>query len=281
MSLPGHLLEDAIDLGLQTGFGDEYLRIGHVKYFADGGVGARTAWMVEPFCDAGTGMATIDLGEMQEALEKADRAGLSVMIHAVGDRANREVISLFEKLEAYRKRHGYPGVAIPHRIEHVQVIQPEDVHRLRVLPLTLCVTPCNMVLDMNLIDQALAQRGAWSYAFRQLHDSGARVIYSSDSPVCDPQPIAAIHAAVTRKRPDNTPVDGWHPQERVTVAEATGAYTTAAAAAHGVSDLGAIRPGARADLVVLDKNIYAIDPEEILATDVVMTMFDGRIVYEK
>ena len=200
VTLPGQRLDEIIGLGLRTGFGNDRLRVGHVKYFSDGGMGARTAWMVDPFLDAGCGMPMVDMKELARSVFRADRAGLAVMIHAVGDRANRELIDLFEGLEAERRRSGTPSPAVPHRIEHVQMIRPEDADRLGRLPLALCLTPANLLLDMNLIDTAVGEKGCWAYDFRRLMDCGAPVMFSSDCPVCDPAPLLGMHAAVTRRR---------------------------------------------------------------------------------
>ena len=199
VTLPGHQLDDIIGLGLRTGFGNDKLRVGHVKYFSDGGMGARTAWMIDPFLDAACGMPLMDMANLERDIDKADAAGLSVMVHAVGDRANQELINIFESIESRRARSGSPFLPIPHRIEHVQMIRPADVDRLRRLKLALCVTPANMILDMNLIDAAVGEKGKWAYAFRQLMDTGAPVMFSSDCPVCDPDPLLGIHAAVTRQ----------------------------------------------------------------------------------
>ena len=128
MSLPGHQLDNIIGLGLRSGFGSDRLQIGHIKFFSDGGMGARTAWMIDPYLDAECGMPLMDMQLLAKDIEKADQAGLSVMVHAIGDRANREIINIFENLEA--KRNKIPAPLSPpfrHRIEHVQMIRPEDV----------------------------------------------------------------------------------------------------------------------------------------------------------
>jgi predicted amidohydrolase YtcJ len=281
VSLPGAQLDDIIGLGLRTGFGCDRLRIGHVKFFADGGMGARTAWMIDPFLDAGCGMPLMDMERLAEDVARADAAGLSVMIHAVGDRANRELVNLFAGLEKVRSRSGRPRPAMCHRIEHVQMIRPEDADRLGELNLALCVTPSNMVLDMNLIDTAVGEKGQWTYAFRRLMDSGAAVMFSSDCPVCDPAPLPAIHAAVTRQRADGSPANGWHAHERIRVQEALAAYTATPAAVHRATDLGVIAAGYRADLAVLSENILKSNPSRIPDTHVDMTVFDGRIVYRQ
>jgi hypothetical protein len=279
VTLPGHRLDEIIDLGLRTGFGNDRLRIGHVKYFSDGGMGARTAWMVDPFRDAGCGMPLVDMAELAQSVLRADRAGLAVMIHAVGDRANRELIALFEGLEENRRRSGALRPAVPHRIEHVQMIRPEDAERLGRLPLALCLTPANLLLDMNLIDAAVGEKGRWAYDFRRLMDCGAPVMFSSDCPVCDPAPLLGMHAAVTRRRTDGTPEAGWHPASRVTMQEALAAYTTTPAAVHGIPDVGMVAPGKRADLAVLSANILGPATPWLPDVRVDMTLFDGRIVH--
>ena len=134
---------------------------------------------------------------------------------------------------------------------------------------------------MNLIDLALGEKGKWTYALRQLMDTGAPVMFSSDCPVCDPDPLLGIHAAVTRQRVDGTPPGGWYPDSRVTVVEAINAYTSTPAAVHNARHLGTIAPDNRADLVVLSKNILMIPPAQIPDVRVDMTLFDGRIVHRR
>lgn len=278
VTLPGDRLEAAAALGLRTGFGDARLRIGHLKFFADGGMGARTAWMVEPFLDAGCGMPTTTGEELRRQIRRAHSAGLAVMIHAVGDRALREIIGAFESLEEETDSGG--GPAVPHRIEHAQMVHPDDLPRLARLPVAVCMTPPNMILDINLVDACLGKRGRWAYAFRDVWDSGVPVLFSSDCPVCDPAPLIGIHAAVTRTRRDGTPRGGWYPDGRMTVAEAVAAYTRIPAAVHGLAhEQGVIAPGRRADVTALSRDIYTIDPMEIPEVEVDLTFFDGRIVH--
>jgi len=279
VSLSGHELDKIIALGLRTGFGNDRLRIGHVKFFADGGMGARTAWLIDPYLDAERGMPMMDMEFLAQEIEKADNAGLSVMVHAVGDRANQELINIYEKLKSGRDASGAPLPSLPHRIEHVQMIQPQDADRLRDLGVALCVTPANMVLDMNLIDTALGPSGKWTYSFRRLVDSGSPVIFSSDCPVCDPNPLLGIHAAVTRQRIDGTPDSGWWPESCVTVAEALKAYTLTPAKTHNALDIGTIAVGNRADLAVLSHDIFKMPTMQIAQSRVDMTLFDGEVVH--
>ena len=279
VTLPGERLDEIVALGLQTGFGNARLRVGHVKFFADGGMGARTAWMIDPFLDAGRGMPLMAMRDLAQAVAEAEKAGLAVMLHAVGDRANRELVDLFTALAAQRARTGRPLLPIAHRIEHAQMIRPEDADRLRDLNVAVCVTPANMILDINLIDSAVGALGRHTYAFRRLLDTGAPVMFSSDCPVCDPAPLAGMHAAVTRQRVDGTPAGGWYPQQRVSVSEAVAAYTATPAAVHRAQDLGVIAAGKRADLVVLSEDILTGPPERLPEVGVEMTLFDGKIVF--
>jgi len=283
VSLAGECLEEAIALGLRTGLGDERLRIGHLKYFADGGMGARTAWMLEPYLDAEYGMPLGSMAELSRNIAAAEKAGLAVMVHAIGDRANREVITTLEglaKLRSETKERSFVPPLLPHRIEHTQMIRSEDIQRLAKLKVAACVQPHNMILDINMIDESVGPRGRWTYAYKEMIDAGIPVLFSSDAPVCDPSPLVGIHAAVTRQRRDGTPAGGWYPEQRISVEDAVQGYTTVPAAFYGQSRaLGTLTPGKRADMAVLDRDIFQADPMEIADTRVAMTIFDGRIVY--
>ena len=285
VSLPGERLEEAAALGLRTGMGDDRLRIGHLKYFADGGMGARTAWMIEPYLDAGYGMPLSSIDELKRAVQTAEMAGLAVIIHAIGDRTNREIITLFEELAETRKDNdaeSYVPPLLPHRIEHTQMIRSEDIKRLANLGMAACVQPHNMILDINMIDQCVGSRGRHTYAYKEMIDAGIPLMFSSDAPVCDPSPLVGIHAAVTRQRQDGTPTGGWYPDQRISVEQAVQGYTTVPAAFYGRSqELGTISPGKRADMIVLDRNIFDVNPMEIHDTQVDMTIFDGKVVYRR
>ncbi len=285
VSLPGERLEEAAALGLRTGLGDDRLRLGHLKYFMDGGMGARTAWMVDPYLDGGVGMPLCSPDALREWIVRADRAGLAVMVHAIGERANREIVSVFEAVNRARLLEGTgptSGPPVPHRVEHIQMIRPEDLERMARLNIVGCVQPHNMILDIHMIDRCVGERGCWTYAYRSMLDAGIPLMLSSDAPVCDPRPLVGIHAAVTRQRRDGTPEGGWYPEERMSVEEAVRGYTLAPAEANGVGhELGSVSPGKRADLVVLDRDIFTVDPMEIIETQVDMTIFDGRVVHRQ
>jgi hypothetical protein len=285
MHIPSESLDDAIALGLRTGMGDDRLRVGHVKLFSDGGQGARTAWMLEPYQDTGDcGMPLTPMDEIASAVERADRAGLAVAIHAIGDRANRELIGVFEHLlERKRDAQTAPPIA-PHRIEHVQLIRPDDMARLAKLNVVASIQPIHCPDDIPMMETSVGSRGQFAYPFRDMHDAGVNMAFGSDCPVASPNPLFGIHAAVTRQTRDGTPAGGWYPEQRLTVGEAVWGFTMGPALVSGQeARLGSITPGKVADLVVLDRDILALGataPMEIAQTEVVMTVFDGRIVYE-
>lgn len=274
VAIPGEYIDEAIKLGLRSGWGDDRLCIGALKFFADGGMGSRTAWMVEPYRDAGSGTPLTPITDIREAVVKADAAGLSVMVHAIGDRANKELIAMFDDLAPF-------APPLPHRIEHAQMVQPADVSCLGNIPgLAISCQPNNLSLDVSMIETSVAERSRFAYPLRDLLDAGVLLMFSSDAPVCDPAPLAGIYSAVTRKRMDGTPVAGWYPQQRVTVAEAVRAYTATPAAASGFgSRVGRLKAGYYADLVVMNQDIYRIAADSIAATQVDMTLFSGQIVH--
>lgn len=302
MMIGGQLLDQAIALGLRSGFGDDRLRIGGIKYFADGSLGARTAWMLEPYADGGVGLPVTPMAELASAIERGAAAGLPVAIHAIGDRAVRELLDVFSEVlpRVARSETGHSATSmdnsqlaidnwqlsidssrIPHRIEHVQHSHPEDLRRLGSLGLVASVQPIHQVDDMALVERAVGARGRWSYAWRTLLESGAVLALGSDCPVASPNPFWGIHAAVTRQRRDGAPAGGWHPEERLTLAEAIAGYTLGPAYASGqLAHQGSIAPGKLADLVALDRDIFAVPPAEIADIRPVMTIFNGEVVYD-
>jgi predicted amidohydrolase YtcJ len=279
VALPGEMTRQAIDLGLCSGFGDDMLRIGHLKFFSDGGMGARTAWMTEPYLDAAYGMPLTPIQEIEQAVVQADRAGLSCMVHAVGDRAVHEVLSVFAGVEALNQS----ACRIPHRMEHAQMILPRDLETLKRLKnLAVSCQPNNMSLDISMIDQCVGKRGKYAYNFKNILETGIPTMFSSDAPVADPNPFAGIFSAVTRRRMDHTPDKGWYPDQCLTVDQAVQGYTLTPAATSGMGDVtGSLIVGKKADLIVTDRNIFSIDPKDIAATRVVLTLFNGKIVYER
>jgi predicted amidohydrolase YtcJ len=282
MNLPGNRLDEIISAGLRTGFGDNYLRIGHVKYFADGAQGARTAWLTEPYEGTdNTGLPLTPIQDIAKAIHRATASGLAVGIHAIGDRANRELIEVFEELQASKTDPTATSPAAPHRIEHVQLIQPEDLARMAKLNIVASVQPISVTDDIPMMEPTIGARSRLAYQYKTMWEAGIPLTFNSDCPVSDPNPFWGIHAAVTRRRRDGTPQGGWYPEQCVTVDQAVWAYSMGSAVSCGCqADLGSISPGKLADLVVLDRDIFAIDPMDIFNTKPLMTVFDGQIVYE-
>ncbi len=278
MQIPEANLEAGVQAGLRSGFGNEVLRIGGLKVFADGALGARTAHMLEPFEGEpdNYGIAVADAQHLKEVVGKASQAGIACFIHAIGDRANREVLDAVEA-----SRQAGQGSGLRHRIEHTQILHPDDIPRLAELEVIASMQPIHATQDMLLADSLWGARSAGAYAFRSLLDAGAVLAFGSDCPVEDLNVMKGIHAASTRRRADGSPGrEGWYPQERLSVSEAVYAYTAGAAYASGEETIkGTLSPGKLADLVVLSQDIFAIDPMTILDTKVVATMFDGAFVY--
>lgn len=280
-NLPGERLEEAIALGLRTGLGGSRLRIGHCKFFADGAQGVRTAWQLEPYLGTGgTGLPLTPMDALERALARAREHGLALSVHANGDRANRELSLVFERVLAAPLPPGAVPAAAPHRVEHLQLIRPEDVQRFARAGVTGSVQPVEVTEDIDMMAATVGGLDRYGHAWRTLLDAGIPLAFGSDAPVSDPNPFLGIHAAVTRRRRDGTPVQGWHPEQRLTVAEAVQAYTLGNAAATGQErDLGSLTPGKRADLVVLDRDVFTVDPAELAEARPVLTVFDGRVVY--
>lgn len=277
MMIPRENLHEEIRLGLRSGFGNEYLRIGNVKVFSDGTLGSQTAQMLEPFVGQpeNLGIAAISQEELEDVVERAADAGIACSVHAIGDRANRRVLNAFAKLHQKST-----GAGLRHRIEHVQLLHPEDVGRFKELDIIASMQPIHATSDTDLAERYWAGREDWAYAWRSLLNAGARLALGSDAPVESMHPLVGIHAAVTRQRADGQPEGGWYPEQCLSVAQAVHGYTLGAAYSSGEEkEKGSIAAGKLADLAVLSQDIFEIPPQEILNTRVVATIFDGRVVH--
>jgi hypothetical protein len=274
--LPLAALDPALALRLRSGLGDDWLRIGGLKLFADGALGPRTAAMLEPFAGEpdNRGILTLEPAALADVVRRATAGGLSLAVHAIGDRANRLVLDAFAAA-------GPAPASVRQRIEHVQLIHPDDVGRLAALGVVASMQPIHATQDAVMADRYWGGRAATAYAWRSLLDAGATLAFGSDCPVEDWNPFLGIHAAVTRARPDGYGgPEGWQPRQRITVAEAVRAYTWGAAYAAGMEErLGSLRAGKLADLVIVDRDIFTCDPAVIAETRVEATMIGGRWVY--
>lgn len=280
-SLPLEDLSHAIMLGLRTGFGDDMLRIGGVKAFADGALGPRTAAMLQPYEGEpdNRGMLLLDSEELFDYGKQAVDNGLSMAIHAIGDRANHEVLEAFTRL---RQLESMREIApLRHRIEHVQIIHPQDASRLAELGIFASMQPVHATSDMLMADRFWGDRARYSYAWRTQLQSGARLAFGSDAPVESPNPFWGLHAAITRRRGDGSPgTQGWYPEQRLSLLEALQAFTSGPAyLAKMENKLGKISPGYLADLIVLDRDLFSCEPEQIRDLRPVATMLAGEWVY--
>jgi len=282
-ALPVRDWKTLADAGIVAPFGSSYLRLGNLKAFADGALGSETAWMDEPFTNnpAKRGLASPDLLDVEhfyESMRQADKAGLQLTIHAIGDRANRTILDLYARLE---KDNG-PADRRP-RIEHAQHLHPEDYARFAKLGVIVSMQPYHAIDDGRWAETVIGpQRIKSSYAWKSLLDAGAKLAFGSDWPVAPLDPVKGISAASTRRTLDGKNPNGWIPEQRISVAQAVHAYTIGSAfAEHQETVKGSIEPGKLADLVVLSDDIFTIPPEAIEKTKVDMTIFDGKVIYQR
>jgi len=281
-SAPLQRWQDLAELGIQAGFGDPMFRIGNLKSFADGALGSATALMKDPYANRPDyrGIATGDLLDprhMHDDLVGAAKAGLQVSIHAIGDRANHDVLDLIEQAEK-----AVPGGRNRFRIEHAQHLDPADIARFGQLGVAASMQPYHAIDDGRWAEQLIGhERARSSYAWRTLLDTGATLAFGSDWPVAPLDPILGIYAAVSRRTLDGAHPDGWIPEQRISVAEAVHAYTMGSAAAEHMDDeKGSLVAGKLADLVVLSADIFTVPAEQIRQTRVDLTICDGNVVYD-
>jgi len=273
--------------GIQANFGSESLQIGGLKGFADGSLGSTTAWLFQPYVDApnSSGIPSDELSkpdEMYANIRDADKAGLQVAIHAIGDRANNAILNFYERAE--RENGPWPGgTERRFRIEHAQHLIASDIPRFASLHVIASMQPYQCIDDGRWAEKRIGpERLKTTHAYRSLLDAGATLAFGSDWPVAPMVPLMGIYAAATRRTLDGKNPNGWVPEQKIKVAEAVHAYTVASAFAEGEEAVkGEIAPGKLADLVVLSDDILHIDPVKIEHTRVEMTIFDGKIVYQR
>ncbi|MCU0487444.1 MAG: amidohydrolase [Anaerolineales bacterium] len=291
-SIPLEDLDHAIALGLRSGFGDDWIRIGGIKAFADGALGPQTAAMLQPYENvrSNRGMLFLDAEELFEHGRKAVEGGFSLAVHAIGDRANHEVLSAFEQLRGLEAEKFYRGdraqanqFGLRHRIEHVQVIHPDDVAKLAQLGVVASMQPLHATSDMQMADRYWGGRVELAYAWRAQLDHGAILAFGSDAPVESPNPFLGLHAAVTRQRTDGTPgTQGWVPDQRISILQALEAYTLGPARTAGTQSCsGKLAAGFLADIIVLNQNPLSCLPEQIHTIQPVGTMVGGEWVYRE
>lgn len=263
--------------------GNDFLKIAGVKGFVDGSLGSSTALFFDPYSDdpEKRGILVSDMfpeGIMEERIMEADRAGLQVAVHAIGDEANHIILDIFEKImqtTGERDRRW--------RVEHAQHLIPQDFERFGQLRIIASVQPYHAIDDGRWAEQKIGkERARRTYAFRSLLDHGVTIACGSDWTVAPLNPLTGIYAAVTRQTLDDKNPEGWIPEQKISLEQAIKGYTLNAAYAEFSEHIkGSIEQGKLADLAVLDQNLFEIPPESIMDTHVLMTVIGGKIVYER
>ncbi|MEI6565428.1 MAG: amidohydrolase [Verrucomicrobiota bacterium] len=268
--------------GIRAGFGNDWVRSGGIKGFSDGSLGSLTALFVDPYADdpGNRGLLFDQMlpeGIMLERTLGADRAGLQVMIHAIGDAANQQVLDIFA---AVAEANGPRDRRC--RVEHAQHLRREDIARFGNLGVIASMQPYHAADDGRWCEKRLGrERCAQAYAFRSLLDTGAVLAFGSDWTVAPLNPLTGIKASVTRQTLDGKNPDGWVPEEKITVEEAVRAYTMGSAFAEFAEhQKGSLVPGKLADFVILEEDIFAMDPSGIDRVRVLCTVVGGRVVHE-
>jgi hypothetical protein len=268
-SVPYERLPDLEALGIHSGFGDDFLRIGYLKAFMDGTLGSQTAWMLD-----GSGVMITSGEELADVIREGARLGWPVGVHAIGDKANREALDAFEST-----REVWAPLGLRHRIEHAQCLAPDDVGRFAALGVACSVQFSHAPSDRDLAERFWPEQADGAYAFRSLWDSGALVANGSDAPVEELDPLAGIRAGV-RRSIDERPA--WHPEQCLTIEE-----TLIASIVHPAwlsrdeRRRGKLLPGYLADLVVLSRDPLECPPDELETVEVVATMVGGRWVHNQ
>ena len=268
--------------GVRAHFGSAMVRTGGLKGFADGSLGSTTALFFEPYLDAPNtnGIPSDEMfpeNAMLDRVRGADRAGLQVIIHAIGDRANYTILSIYEKVASENGERDRRF-----RIEHAQHLRTQDIPRFARDKVIASMQPYHAIDDGRWAEKRIGQeRAKTTYAFRSLLDSGAKLAFGTDWTVAPLNPMHTIYAAVTRRTLDGKNPNGWIPEQKISVEETVRAYTAGSAFAEfQEKEKGTIAPDKLADLVILSRDIFEIDPSEIDKVKVSMTILDGRVVYE-
>jgi hypothetical protein len=281
--IPISEVETLARLKVRSPFGSPYLKIAGLKGFVDGSLGSATAYFFEPYADdpKTSGLLHGQMfpeGVMERRILAADRAGLQLAIHAIGDRANSLLLDLYEKAEAANGPRDRRW-----RVEHAQHLRPADIERFGKLGLVAAVQPYHVIDDGRWAETKIGpERARTTYPFESLRRAGARLAFGSDWTVAPLSPVLGIYAATTRRTLDGAHPGGWVPEEKVSVEEAVRAYTVNGAwVEFAESFKGTIEPGKAADLVALDRDILTVPPEDIAGAKVTMTVFDGKILHRK
>ncbi len=279
--LPIDGMDKYIQKDIRQGLGDDRVKVGFLKIFIDGTISSSTALLFAPFSDEPdkSGLAQYDEEKFYALIEAAHRNGYQVGMHAIGDKGIHWALNAVERAQA---KHGRKGLR--HRIEHVSVLHPDDIGRFEKLGVIPSMQPTHCTTDLMYCEQRFGvERCKGVYVWKSLLEAGAMLALGSDWPVEPLDPMRGIYSCVTRKSVDfGVPGGGWFPQQRLTTAEAIKHFTYGSAYASHEEDIkGSLEVGKLADMVVLSKDLFSIDPEEILETKVLYTILGGKIVFKK
>ncbi|UCC73760.1 MAG: amidohydrolase [Gemmatimonadota bacterium] len=272
---PQRFIDSLVECGIASGFGGEWLRVGGIKYFSDGALGSRTAWMLVPYeGERGRGILRLQPEELAADVERARRAGLAATVHAIGDAAVRMALDVLEQA-------GSAGLAIPHRIEHLQCVHRDDLARAGRLGIVASMQPSHLLTDIRLAEERWGpERCRGTMALRSLLDAGTVLAFGSDAPVEAADPREGFYAALERRDRSGYPEGGWNPEERLTGLEVLRAYTEGPAHAAGdAGRRGRLSPGYHADFAAWEVDPVTAEPEQILTAKVVATVVGGEIVF--
>lgn len=275
----GERIADLARIGIHAAFGGPFLRLGVIKLFVDGSMGAGTALFFEPYADDPdtAGLPIYKENELNALVLAADKAGLQIAAHAIGDKANAWILNA---LALARRENGARDSR--HRIEHSQVVRPEDVLRFKDLGVIASIQPCHCIDDMRWAEKRIGKRVDDAYRWRSFLEAGVHVAFGTDWAVEPLDPRLGLYAAVTRELPGGGPAGGWHPDEKLSLAEAIEYYTLGSAYAEFQEEAkGSIVPGKWADLAVMEKDLFRIPKKDILKTAVSMTILAGKIIFKK
>ncbi len=264
----------------EHGRGNEWLKIGGVKGFMDGSLGSHTAAFLEPYADKpdDSGFLLAPLDELRQRIAGADAAGLQLNVHAIGDKAIRDLLDIYydvEQANGPRDRR--------FRMEHAQHIHPGDLPRFAIQNVIASMQPYHAIDDGRWAEDVIGSaRARTTYAFKSLIDGGAQVAFGSDWYVAPASPLQGIYAAVTRRTLDERNPDGWVPEQKISLEQALRAYTYEGAFASFEEDIkGMLKPGMLADMVLLDRDLTAIEAPEIRDAVVLKTIVGGRVVFSR
>jgi predicted amidohydrolase YtcJ len=269
--IPVQSLPEALARGMAMGQGDSLLRVGGVKTFLDGSLTSRTALLLDPYEGSReySGVEVLTKEDLRDQVRQCVENGFAAAIHAIGDRAIRNTLDVLEGFTEVSREKG-----LRHRIEHVQLLAPQDTGRLGSLGVIASVQPSHVLSDMHLADQHWGARARYAYAFRSLKASGAVLAFGSDAPVEIPDPLVGMWAAVTRGEPS------WYPEECLSVGESLEAYTKGAAfSCYWEKEVGSLRPGMLADIVALSGNPFGM--EGLRQARVDHTIVNGEVVFQR